>query len=148
MDAMAVTNYLPQRAPFLFIDELLEQSPGKLRTRLKLTGKEYYFQGHFPDMPVMPGVLMLEACFQAGAALMGLEKRPGSDDSVGVVTKVENARFKGLVRPGDELEIEVERTDELMNAAYFKGRITCGEKTVCAVNFQVASIPLAQVIKH
>lgn len=145
METMDIKNYLPQRPPFLFIDKMVEQTSGMLKTRYKLTGEESFFQGHFPGMPIMPGVLMLEACFQTAAALIGLEKRQNTEESVGVVTKVENARFKGLVRPGDELEIEVQQTDEIMNAVYFKGKVTCNQKTVCAVAFQVAAIPLNQV---
>ncbi len=145
MENLEITNFLPQRAPFLFVDKMVEQTSGLLRTRYKLTGEESFFQGHFPGMPIMPGVLMLEACFQTAAVLIGFEKRHDNQQSVGVVTKVENARFKGLVRPGDELEIEVQQTDELMNAVYFKAKVTCNKKIVCAVNFQVASIPLDQV---
>jgi len=148
MEQIQISNYLPQRAPFLFVGEFIEQGTHLLRTRLKLTGEESFFQGHFPGMPIMPGVLMLESCFQVAAALIGLEKRSNSEESVGVVTKVENARFKGLVRPGDELEIEVQQIDELMNAAYFKAKVTLEGKVVCAVNFQVASIPLNQVTKQ
>ena len=143
-----ITSFLPQRAPFLFIDEVVEKSEKHLHTRLSLSGEEEFFKGHFPDMPIMPGVLLLEACFQSAAALIGMYKTAHVQDTVGVVTKVENARFKGLVRPGDILDIQVEKTDELLNAAYFKAKVSCQDKVVCAVNFQVATIARPQVIKQ
>jgi 3-hydroxyacyl-[acyl-carrier-protein] dehydratase len=109
MDIREVLGYLPHRFPFLLIDRVRECEPGKRIVAIKnVTANEPYFQGHFPDRPIMPGVLILEAMAQA-AAILGfrtIEKRP-DDDSMYYFAGIDNARFKRPVIPGDQLLIEV-----------------------------------------
>lgn len=132
----AITELIPQRAPFLFVDKIIDRSEKSIKTSLKLTGEEDFFKGHFPGNPIMPGVLLQEALFQSGAALMaGM-----SGGGLGVVTRVQNAKFKNMVRPGDELEMEVELTESIANAHYMKGTTKVGGKTVLVIEFAVASV--------
>jgi len=109
MDIREVLRYLPHRFPFLLIDRVRECEPGKRIVAIKnVTVNEPYFQGHFPDRPIMPGVLILEAMAQA-AAILGfrtIEKRP-DDESMYYFAGIDNARFKKPVMPGDQLLIEV-----------------------------------------
>ncbi|MEJ2173459.1 MAG: 3-hydroxyacyl-ACP dehydratase FabZ [bacterium] len=109
MDIREVLGYLPHRFPFLLIDRVRECEPGKRIVAIKnVTVNEPYFQGHFPDRPIMPGVLILEAMAQA-AAILGfrtMEKRP-DDESMYYFAGIDNARFKKPVIPGDQLVIEV-----------------------------------------
>jgi len=109
MDIRDVLGYLPHRFPFLLIDRVRECEPGKRIVAIKnVTANEPYFQGHFPDRPIMPGVLILEAMAQA-AAILGfrtMEKRP-DDESMYYFAGIDNARFKKPVIPGDQLVIEV-----------------------------------------
>nr|WP_317889712.1 3-hydroxyacyl-ACP dehydratase FabZ [Spongiibacter pelagi] len=105
MDLMEVREYLPQRYPFLLVDRVLEIDLGKSITAIKnVTGNENHFNGHFPEMPIMPGVLIIEAMAQA-AGILGFKsmgKKP-SDGSLYMFTGVDNARFKRPVVPGDQL---------------------------------------------
>ena len=132
----AITELIPQRPPFLFVDKVVERSENKIMTSLKLTGEEDFFKGHFPGNPIMPGVLLQEALFQSGAALMAGKEGAG----LGVVTRVQNAKFKNMVRPGDELLMEVELTESLANAHYMKGTTKVAGKTVLVIEFTVASV--------
>lgn len=132
----AVTELIPQRPPFLFVDHIMERSEKKIKTTLQVTGLEDFFQGHFPGNPIMPGVLLQEALFQTGAALMSGREGAG----LGVVTRVQNAKFKNMVRPGDLLEMEVELVESLSNAHYMKGVTKVAGKTVLVIEFTVASV--------
>lgn len=136
MASQEVLDAIPQRPPFLFLDEIVERGENSIVCKKIVTGSEEFFKGHFPGNPIMPGVLLQETCFQAGAALMSTIGSGG----LGVVSKVENAKFKGMVRPGDELFVHVSLTDSLANAYYFKGKITVSGKTVMAVNFTCALV--------
>ena len=109
MDIHEVLAYLPQRFPILMIDRVLECEPGKRILALKnVTANEPFFPGHFPRRPVMPGVLILEAMAQAAAilAFRTLGTRP-DENSVYYYAGIDDARFKRVVEPGDQLRIEV-----------------------------------------
>ena len=109
MDIHQVLEYLPQRFPILMIDRVLECEPGKRIKALKnVSANEPHFPGHFPHRPVMPGVLILEAMAQAAAilAFRTLGVRPDKN-SVYYYAGIDNARFKRVVEPGDQLAIEV-----------------------------------------
>ena len=131
-----ILELIPQRPPFLFVDKIIERSENKITTTLKLTGNEDFFKGHFPGNPIMPGVLLQEAIFQSGAALMAGRTGGG----LGVVTRVQNAKFKNMVRPGDELVMNVELTESISNAHYMKGTTKVDGKTVLVIEFAVASV--------
>lgn len=137
-----ITDLIPQRPPFLFVDKILELSENSIKTSLTLSGNEDFFKGHFPGNPIMPGVLLQEALFQSGAALMGLLARKTSTGKggLGVVTRVQNAKFKNMVHPNDTLEMEVVLTESLSNAHYMKGTTKVSGKTVLVIEFAVASI--------
>lgn len=131
-----ITELIPQRPPFLFVDKITAKEENKIFTSLKVTGEEDFFKGHFPGNPIMPGVLLQEALFQSGAALMAGRAGGG----LGVVTRVQNAKFKSMVKPGDELQMEVELTESLSNAHYMKGTTKVNGKTVLVLEFTVASV--------
>jgi 3-hydroxyacyl-[acyl-carrier-protein] dehydratase len=135
--SLDVKSLIPQREPFLFIDKIIECSEKIIVTSLFLTGKEEFFKGHFPGNPIMPGVLLQEAIFQSGAALMAASQTTAG---LGVVTRVQNAKFKNIVRPGDTLIIHVELLEKLANASYMKGNIKVNNKTVVVMEFAVAEI--------
>lgn len=131
-----ILDLIPQRPPFLFVDKIVDRTENSIKTTLKVTGQEDFFKGHFPGNPIMPGVLLQEALFQTGAALMAGRAGGG----LGVVTRVQNAKFKNMVRPGDELHMEVELTESISNAHYMKGTTKVDGKTVLVIEFAVASV--------
>jgi 3-hydroxyacyl-[acyl-carrier-protein] dehydratase len=105
-----IKEYLPHRYPFLMLDRIVEWEQDKRLVALKnVTANEPYFPGHFPDHPVMPGVLIVEAMAQAAAMLGLLSSGQKSDGrNVYYFVGIDDARFKRPVRPGDQLVLEVE----------------------------------------
>ena len=109
MDIHEVLRYLPHRYPILLIDRVVECVPGESLVALKnVTYNESFFQGHFPNRPVMPAVLILEVMAQATGilALRSLDELP-TDDSIYYFVGVDEARFRRPVEPGDQLLVEV-----------------------------------------
>ncbi len=110
MNVNQIKNYLPHRYPFLLVDRVLEFETGKYLKAIKnVTVNEPFFNGHFPNQPIMPGVLIIEAMAQAtgllGFRTMGEEPQT---DTLYLLVAVDNARFKQAVVPGDQLEMHVE----------------------------------------
>jgi 3-hydroxyacyl-[acyl-carrier-protein] dehydratase len=136
-----IKTLIPQREPFLFIQEILEESPQTVTAGLKLTGQEDFFRGHFPGNPVLPGVIMCEACFQTGAYLMALRgQNANAKNQTALVTRIQSAKFKSMAKPGDHLKIEVQLSEELANAAYMKGKILCEGRTIMMIDFAAALV--------
>ncbi len=127
---------IPHRPPFLFVDEIIEVSKERILTRKLVDPESDFLRGHYPGQPVMPGVLLCESCFQAGALLIAY--RTGSFDTsegVPVLTRITDARFKQIVRPGQTLHVEVTLDDELDGAYFMTGRVTVEGKASVRVSF-------------
>src|SRR5271157_1160538 len=108
LDIHDILKILPHRYPFLLIDRVLELKPKERIVAIKnVTINEPFFNGHFPGLPIMPGVLIVEAIAQAGGALL-LTEVEDRTDKVMVFTGIERAKFRRPVSPGDQLRIEVE----------------------------------------
>lgn len=107
LDSVAIQKILPHRYPFLLVDRVIEMTPGERAVGIKnVTVNEEFFQGHFPEYPVMPGVLIVEAMAQVGGvALLSLEEH---QDKMALFAGINNIRFRRQVKPGDVLRIEVE----------------------------------------
>ena len=106
-DIQEIMNYLPHRYPLLLVDRILKLVPGKSVVALKnVTFNEPFFQGHFPGVPIMPGVLILEALAQAGGVLAYLSSIENIEGSMVYFTGIDKARFRKPVRPGDQLILE------------------------------------------
>ncbi|NNE95431.1 MAG: 3-hydroxyacyl-ACP dehydratase FabZ [Acidimicrobiales bacterium] len=102
----APIDLLPHRPPFLFVDELTELTPGeRVRGLWRLSGDEWFFPGHFPERPVVPGVLQVEALAQTGACAVLAEERFAG--KIPYLAGVSGAKFRRPVEPGDTLELEV-----------------------------------------
>lgn len=110
LDINQIKEYLPHRYPMLLVDRVLHWESGKSMTAIKnVTANEEFFNGHFPNKPVMPGVLMIEAMAQTAALLSFLTAEVKPDDNTLVYfLGIDNARFKRPVGPGDQLTLEVE----------------------------------------
>jgi len=131
MDIHEIMALLPHRYPFLLIDRVVEMERKQRIVAIKnITFNEPQFQGHFPDYPIMPGVLMVEAIAQAGGALL-LSEIPDRDSKLMLFTSIENARFRRPVTPGDQLRIEVTVLNWRTRAVKMSGSITVDGKLVC-----------------
>lgn len=108
-DIMEIMEMIPHRYPFLLVDRITECVPGKSAKGYKnMTMNEGFFQGHFPNNPIMPGVLQLEAMAQCAAPI--LMSMPEYKGRLTLYAGVDNVRFKNIVRPGDRFDMEIEVT--------------------------------------
>jgi len=130
LDINDIQRILPHRYPFLLIDRVVDLTRRERIVAIKnVTVNEPYFQGHFPELPIMPGVLIVEAIAQAGGALLLTEVEDRSEKLM-VFTGIERARFRRPVLPGDQLRIEVDVKSWRMNAVRMEGKAFVGEKRV------------------
>ena len=134
LDIAAIQQQIPHRPPFLWVDEVVSIDDTRIHARKRIDPDLDVFRGHYPAFPVLPGVLQIEAAFQAGALLIA-RISPPVPDAVPVVTRLNNVQFRQLVRPGDVLDIEVELTERLGNAFFLKGKTLVGGKTTVRLEF-------------
>jgi len=137
MDHLGVMKYLPHRYPFLLVDTVSSYVEGESIVALKnVTHNEPFFQGHFPDLPVMPGVLMVEALAQASGILIyrTLGRYPGEKD-VFFLAGIDKARFKRNVVPGDQLTLSVKVLRKRDNLWKFQGEAAVGDELACSAEF-------------
>ncbi len=127
LDIKEIQKIIPHRPPFLLIDHILELEPGKRALGLKnVSINEPYFTGHFPDYPVMPGVLIIEAMAQVGAvALLSLEENKGK---LALFAGIDKVRFKRQVAPGEQLKIEVVMTKMRSSIGRGEGKAYIGDE--------------------
>jgi beta-hydroxyacyl-ACP dehydratase FabZ len=133
MDIEEIKKILPHRPPFLFVDEVLEIEENRILAKRNIREDEYFFAGHFPGEPIMPGVLMVEAIAQAGGVML-LRNR---ENAIPLFMAIEKVRFRKIVRPGDTLIIEVRLLQDrgsvvkITGTAKVNGAIAC-EATILA----------------
>lgn len=129
MDIKEIMNIIPHRYPFLLIDKVIKIEENKITAIKNVTANEYYFQGHFPAEPVMPGVLIIESLAQAGAvALLSKDEFKGK---IAYFAGINNAKFRRKVVPGDTLKLEVELTKIRGKAGIGYGIAYVDDKKVC-----------------
>jgi 3-hydroxyacyl-[acyl-carrier-protein] dehydratase len=137
LSSQQVLDGIPHRDPFLFVDDILECNEESIIVEKKITGFENFFQGHYPNNPIMPGVLLCECVFQAGA--LWISKVKLADGSIGdkvpVVTRVNNVKFKRPVMPDTLLKITSSFEQQVSEAYYMKGYIEVNQKRVMSLDF-------------
>ncbi len=129
LDINQITKLLPHRYPFLLVDKILELRDGYVVGQKCVTMNEWFFQGHFPQQPVMPGVLIIEAMAQTAALLA--HRAPENEGRLVFLAGVDDARFRRIVSPGDVLRFEVTETyrrkgmGKCMARALVDGQVAC-----------------------
>jgi len=143
MDILEIMSILPHRYPFLLIDRVVEIERKQRVVAIKnVTMNEPHFTGHFPDYPIMPGVLQVEAMAQAGGALLlGEFSAEERADKLMVFTGIENARFRRPVTPGDQLRIEVTVENWRSRAVKMRGECTVDGKVASDAVFTAQLVP-------
>jgi len=143
-DQPAVTDLIPHRPPFLFVDEILSFSGEKLSARRTFRSDEDFYRGHYPGSPITPGVLLCEAVFQAAACYMALVVRAagGSQgEGLPLIVKISEVRFRKPVYPGDTAILHVERRNSMGAFTMLAGSIEVDGKRAVTLEFSVAWKP-------
>ena len=139
LDSRAIQEILPHRYPFLLVDKIIELEPRKRIVGIKqVTANEHFFQGHFPGVPVMPGVLQIEAMAQVGA-ILALREFADRASKIPFFSGIDKARFRRPVVPGDTLVIEVialrigSKVQKMQGIARVDGQITAEAEIMCII---------------
>ena len=135
-----VKKYIPHRPPFLFVDEIVSSTKDSLTAQRRVQPDEAFFQGHYPGNPIMPGVLIAESVFQAGALHLvdTLSEDVVPRNAVPVLVQISDARFRKVVRPGDILTIEVRLKEQMGKFFFMHGSVTSEGRRVMTIDFGVA----------
>ncbi|MBM7618588.1 3-hydroxyacyl-ACP dehydratase FabZ [Bacillus haimaensis] len=140
LDINQIKEIIPHRYPFLLVDKIIEIEEGQRAIGIKnVTANEEFFNGHFPEFPVMPGVLIVEALAQVGAVAM--LKKEENKGRLAFFTGIDNCRFKKQVIPGDQLRLEVEMTRVRGSIGKGKGVATVDGELVCELEMMFALGP-------
>jgi beta-hydroxyacyl-ACP dehydratase FabZ len=127
LDIKAIKELLPHREPFLFIDEVLEKSETRVVAKRYIRPDEFFFAGHFPQRPIFPGVLIVEAIAQTGGVMLMHRYK----DSLPLFMGIDKARFRRIVEPGDTLVIEVTIAHDRGRIVKMQGTAKVGDEVAC-----------------
>jgi len=135
---------IPHRPPFLWVDKIISLAPESIETEKFISPELDVFKGHYPDYPIMPGVLLCEAVFQSGALLMADNLKriesPSQPGLMPILTRIKDAKFKRQVKPGETIRIHVKVDESVGNVWFFKGKVTVDGKTAMKVDFGCALV--------
>jgi 3-hydroxyacyl-[acyl-carrier-protein] dehydratase len=138
----SIEQLIPHRPPFLFVDEIIAEGVDTITTRRRVRPDEDFFKGHYPGNPIMPGVLICETVFQSGCAMVSKQMAARNEDLsryTPVLTRISEVKFKSVVKPGDELIIDVKLKERLGRFMFMSGSVqTADHRKVLTVNFGVA----------
>lgn len=133
---------IPHRDPALWLDEVVDLQGDSIHCRRKVSPDFDWFRGHYPGQPILPGVFLCEACLQAGAVLIARHPEGAlAPGEVPVATRLNNVKFKSMVRPGDTIDIHVTLSERLSNAFYMSGKVSVAGKTVATLDFACSAAP-------
>jgi beta-hydroxyacyl-ACP dehydratase FabZ len=139
-----IIRFLPHRYPFLLVDRVVSIEPGKSIKAIKnVTANESFFEGHFPEVKIMPGVLIVEAIAQAGGILL-YHSLPDPTKKLVVLSKIQSAKFRKIVVPGDQIELEAEIIKVRARFASIKGKAIVNKEIVVEGEISAAIIDLEE----
>lgn len=139
-----ILRLLPHRYPFLLVDRVIGLEPGKSIVAIKnVTANESFFEGHFPEVKIMPGVLIVEAVAQAGGILL-YHSIPDAANKLVVLSKLKNIKFRKIVVPGDQLRLEAEIIKARARFATIRGRAIVDKEIVVEGEIAAAIIDLEE----
>jgi 3-hydroxyacyl-[acyl-carrier-protein] dehydratase len=124
---------IPHRKPMLLVDEVVDQTERAIHCRKTFSSDEFFLQGHFPNFPLVPGVILCECCLQSGAIL--LANVTPAMGAVPVATRIDGAKFKRMVRPGETIDIEVTLNEVVSTAYFMTGRVTVNGQLAARLDF-------------
>lgn len=133
---------IPHRPPMLLVDEVVEQDESRIVCRKTFRPDEFFFQGHYPRHPLVPGVILCESAMQAGAVL--LAKFVQGTEGVPVATRLNEVKFKRMIRPGETIQIEVTLQERLADAFFMQARVTCDGKLAVRFDFACTIAKMAE----
>ena len=133
MSLAEIEALIPHRRPMLLLDEIVSRAADSITCKTTFRGDEFFFQGHYPGFPLVPGVILCEASMQTGAVLLSQFAAEGK--GVPVATRLNDVKFKKMIRPGDTILIEVKLTERVSNAFFMSARVTCEGKLAAALDF-------------
>ena len=134
---MKILAAIPHRDPFLFIDDILEWNDEGIVCTYRFKGTEWFFSGHYPGSPIVPGVILCESAMQAGAIflLRLFSKEQSAANMMPVVGRISDVRFKQLVQPGDTIEQHVTFKEKMVQAYFFTGKVLCNNALAARLDF-------------
>lgn len=127
---------IPHRPPMLLLDEIVERGESQIVCQKTFRAEEFFFQGHYPDFPIVPGVILCEAAMQAGAVLLSGFIPPG-EKKVPVAGRLREVKFKRMVRPGETILIDATLNERAQDAFFLSAKITVEGKMAATLNFVV-----------
>lgn len=152
----AILAAIPHRPPFLFVDEIREWSDEEIVCAYRFKEDEFFFAGHYPGAPIVPGVVLCEAAMQAGAIftsrLIAKQEAENSEDSENgepgvelkpVVGRINDVKFKRIVRPGETVELRVSFKEKMAAAYFLRAKVYCEGKLAVSFEFAVTMAPAA-----
>ena len=134
---------IPHRPPFLFIDKILEIQEREAKASLSIRPDFPFFEGHYPGNPIMPGVLLCEAVFQTGAVFLSDHLQAGSltdESATPVLSRIRDARFKRMVKPGDVVEISVSLGEKMGQFFTMTGEVRKEGKVALTISYALAMV--------
>lgn len=138
-----VLDTIPHRPPFLFVDEIVELRENGATCSRTLRADEFFYAGHYPENPITPGVLLCESVFQTGAIYLAKKLQADGTDAAAktpVLCRIEEAKFKNMVFPGDTITIEVSFVEKLQDFYFMSGKVLKEGKVVLTIRYALALI--------
>jgi 3-hydroxyacyl-[acyl-carrier-protein] dehydratase len=151
----AVQDYLHHRPPYLLVERIAELGEDFIVAEMTMTGDEFFAQGHFPGLPILPGAMMQELTTQSAGILIAANYNPlaefdtsdphANQIALGVLVRVKQANYRGFVRPGDQLRVHATLEEQVADIFQFAATITVANQVVMKNRFQLANIPTQQL---